>query len=97
VSSFLTYAVTFNLSYFWNLGSILIVALIVQIITGICLTFRFSIGVYSFESSILLMRESFEGFFLRVLHLGFASFLFFFTYLHLLRGLLYGSYRLSLV
>ena len=86
-----------SLSYFWNFGSFLGMVLIWQIISGFLLSFNFVRDRDTgFESIILISRESFFGYLLRWAHLNGASFFFLLVYLHIFRGLFYGSFRLLL-
>nr|UXF58266.1 cytochrome b [Philodromus sp.] len=83
-----------SLSYFWNFGSLLGVFLMVQILSGLFLSFHFSGDVnLSFNSIIHLMRDVNYGWLLRVIHANGASMFFLLMYIHIGRGLYYGSYR----
>ena len=82
-----------NLSINWNYGSLLGLILIIQLITGIILATRFSgHSDLSFESVILIYQDSNYGWLLRLIHSTGASFFFMFLYLHIGRGIYYGSY-----
>ena len=82
-----------NLSLNWNYGSLLGVVLVIQLITGIVLAMRFSgHSSISFDSVILIYQDANYGWFLRLVHSTGASFFFVFLYLHIGRGLYYGSY-----
>jgi len=82
-----------NLSLNWNYGSLLGFILMLQLITGILLCIRFSVNSFlSFDSVILLYQDANYGWLLRLLHSTGASFFFVFLYLHIGRGLYYGSY-----
>nr|YP_009171759.1 cytochrome b [Tetragnatha nitens]AKG65091.1 cytochrome b [Tetragnatha nitens] len=83
-----------SLSYFWNFGSLLGVFLGIQIVTGLFLAMQFSGDVnLSFDSIIHIMRDVNSGWLLRVMHANGASFFFLFMFIHIGRGLYYGSYR----
>nr|YP_626387.1 cytochrome b [Trichonephila clavata]AAS15717.1 cytochrome b [Trichonephila clavata] len=83
-----------SLTYFWNYGSLLGVFLMIQIVTGLFLAMQFSGSIIlSFDSIIHLVRDVNYGWLLRVLHANGASFFFLFMYIHMGRGLYYGSYR----
>lgn len=83
-----------SLRYFWNFGSLLGVFLGVQILSGLFLSFHFSGDVYlSFESVIHIMRDVNYGWLLRIIHANGASMFFLLIYIHVGRGLYYGSYR----
>lgn len=82
-----------NLSYFWNFGFLALVCLVFQIITGIILAMHYTPHVdLAFLSVEHIMRDVNYGFFLRYAHANGASAFFFIVYLHLLKGLYYGSY-----
>jgi ubiquinol-cytochrome c reductase cytochrome b subunit len=83
-----------NISYLWNFGSLLAVCLIVQIITGVTLAMHYSPNVLeAFNSIEHIMRDVNNGWLIRYLHSNTASAFFFLVYLHVGRGLYYGSYR----
>nr|AIA77345.1 cytochrome b [Argiope amoena] len=85
-----------SLSYFWNFGSLLGVFLFFQIVTGLFLAMQFSGSVIlSFDSVIHMVRDVNYGWLMRVCHANGASFFFFFMYIHMGRGLYYGSYRFN--
>ncbi len=82
-----------NLSVNWNYGSLLGLVLIIQLVTGIVLAMRYSgHTAISFDSVILIYQDANYGWFIRLLHSTGASFFFVFLYLHIGRGLYYGSY-----
>jgi len=82
-----------NITYFWNFGSLLGLTLVLQLLTGIILATRFTaLSEYSFERVVVIFQESNYGWLLRLLHSTGASFFFLFIYLHIGRGLYYGSY-----
>jgi len=82
-----------NLSVNWNYGSLLGLILVIQLVTGIVLATRFSgHSDLSFESVILIYQDSNYGWLLRLVHSTGASFFFIFLYLHIGRGIYYGSY-----
>nr|AIW06236.1 cytochrome b [Araneae sp. MT-2014] len=83
-----------SLTYFWNFGSLLGLFLMSQILTGLFLSFYFSGDVIlSFDSVVHMMRDVNYGWLLRVLHANGASMFFLLMYIHIGRGLYYGSYR----
>ncbi len=83
-----------NLSYLWNFGSLLAVCLIIQIITGVTLAMHYNPSVSeAFNSVEHIMRDVNNGWLIRYLHSNTASAFFFLVYLHIGRGLYYGSYR----
>lgn len=83
-----------SLRYFWNFGSLLGIFLGVQILSGLFLAFHFRRDVnLSFDSVIHMMRDVNYGWLLRVIHANGASIFFILMYIHIGRGLYYGSYR----
>jgi len=83
-----------NLSYLWNFGSLLAFCLIIQIVTGVTLAMHYNPSVLeAFNSVEHIMRDVNNGWLIRYLHSNTASAFFFLVYLHIGRGLYYGSYR----
>jgi ubiquinol-cytochrome c reductase cytochrome b subunit len=83
-----------NLSYFWNFGSLLALCLIIQIITGVTLGMHYTPNVLeAFDSVEHIMRDVNNGWLIRYLHSNTASAFFLLVYLHIGRGLYYGSYK----
>jgi len=83
-----------NISYLWNFGSLLAVCLVIQIITGVTLAMHYSPNVLeAFNSIEHIMRDVNNGWLVRYLHSNTASAFFFLVYLHIGRGIYYGSYR----
>jgi len=83
-----------NISYAWNFGSLLLVCLIIQILTGVTLAMHYSPSVAeAFNSVEHIMRDVNNGWLIRYLHANTASAFFFLVYLHVGRGMYYGSYR----
>jgi len=83
-----------NISYLWNFGSLLAVCLIIQIVTGVTLAMHYSPNVLeAFNSIEHIMRDVNNGWLIRYLHSNTASAFFFLVYLHIGRGIYYGSYR----
>jgi len=82
----------FNIWYFF--GSLALLVLVLQIVTGIFLTMFYKVGeATSFDSIEYIMREVDYGWLLRYLHTTGASAFFIVVYLHMFRAFLYGSYR----
>jgi len=78
----------------WNFGSLLGVCLIIQIITGLFLSMHYSCDInLAFESVRHIMRDVNFGWGLRIIHANGARFFFICLYLHVARGLYYGSYN----
>jgi group I intron endonuclease len=83
-----------NISYMWNFGSLLGLCLGIQIITGITLAMHYNPSVLeAFNSVEHIMRDVNNGWLIRYLHSNTASAFFFIVYLHISRGLYYGSYK----
>ena len=83
-----------NLSYMWNFGSLLAFCLIIQIITGVTLAMHYNPSVQeAFNSLEHIMRDVNNGWLIRYFHANTASAFFFLVYLHIGRGLYYGSYK----
>lgn len=83
-----------NLSYMWNFGSLLGACLVIQILTGVFLAMHYTPSVdLAFVSVEHIMRDVNYGWLIRYLHANTASFFFIFVYLHIGRGLYYGSYK----
>ncbi len=83
-----------NLSYWWNFGSLAGLALVLQIVTGVVLAMHYTPHVdYAFASVEHIMRDVNYGWLLRYAHANGASFFFIVVYIHIFRGLYYGSYK----
>jgi ubiquinol-cytochrome c reductase cytochrome b subunit len=83
-----------NISYLWNFGSLLAVCLGIQIITGITLAMHYNSSVLeAFNSIEHIMRDVNNGWLIRYLHANTASAFFFLVYLHIGKGMYYGSYK----
>jgi ubiquinol-cytochrome c reductase cytochrome b subunit len=88
------YPVPSNLNYFWGFGSLAGFCLVVQIGTGIFLACHYTPDVdLAFSSVEHIVRDVRGGFLLRNVHANGASLFFIVTFLHMLRGLYYGSYQ----
>ncbi|WP_294334725.1 cytochrome b N-terminal domain-containing protein [uncultured Sphingomonas sp.] len=89
------YPVPRNLNYFWNFGILAGLSLVIQIVTGIVLAMHFhSSAAGAFESvNGTIMRDVNAGWFLRFAHANGASMFFIVVYIHIFRGLHYGSYK----
>lgn len=83
-----------NLSYLWNLGSIAGIALVIQIMTGIFLAMHYSPdAATAFDSVENIMRNINYGWLIRYMHAVGASMFFFVVYIHISRGMYYGSFK----
>ena len=93
-SSFVAYPTPRNLNYWWTFGGILSFMLGVQIVTGIVLAMHYTPHVdLAFNSVEGIMRDVNYGWLLRYLHANGASMFFIAVYIHMFRGLYYGSYK----
>jgi ubiquinol-cytochrome c reductase cytochrome b subunit len=83
-----------NLSYWWNFGSLAGIMLVVMIVTGIVLAMQYTPHAdLAFDSVERIMRDVNFGWMLRYAHMNGASMFFAIVYIHLFRGLYYGSYK----
>src|SRR5580692_11812995 len=93
-SSFIAYPVPRNLNYMWTFGAILSVMLGAQIITGVVLAMHYTPeSTMAFNSVEHIMRDVNYGWLMRYLHSNGASMFFFAVYMHIFRGIYYGSYK----
>ncbi|HMK79621.1 MAG TPA: cytochrome c1 [Xanthobacteraceae bacterium] len=93
-SSFVVYPTPKNLNYWWTFGAILSFMLGAQIITGVVLVMHYTPQAdLAFNSVEHLMRDVNYGWLLRYLHSNGASMFFVAVYVHMFRGLYYGSYK----
>lgn len=82
-----------SISYFWNFGSLLGFCLAIQILTGIFLAMHYCAdATLAFSSVAHISRDVNYGFLLKYLHANGASAFFLCVYIHIARGLYYGSY-----
>jgi quinol-cytochrome oxidoreductase complex cytochrome b subunit len=83
-----------NFNYWWNFGAILMFMLVTMIATGIFLAMQYTPHVdYAFDSVERIMRDVNYGWMLRYIHANGASFFFIAVYIHIFRGMYYGSYK----
>lgn len=83
-----------NFNFWYYFGSLALFVLILQIVTGIWLTMNYNPSAEgAFDSVEYIMRDVSYGWLLRYLHSTGASFFFIVVYLHMFRGMLYGSYK----
>jgi ubiquinol-cytochrome c reductase cytochrome b subunit len=93
-SSFVSYPTPRNLNYFWTFGAILSAMLGVQIVTGVILAMHYVPNAkMAFDSIEHIMRDVNYGWLIRYLHTNGASFFFLAVYIHIFRGIYYGSYK----
>src|ERR1700737_348167 len=83
-----------NLSYWWDYGWLSGIMLVVMIVTGIFLAMQYTPSAdLAFDSVERIMRDVNYGWLLRLAHMNGASMFFAIVYIHLFRGLYYGSYK----
>jgi ubiquinol-cytochrome c reductase cytochrome b/c1 subunit len=83
-----------NLSYWWNFGSLAGIVLVVMIVTGIVLAMHYTPNTdMAFNSVERIMRDVNYGWLLRYIHMNGGSMFFMVVYIHLFRGMYYGSYK----
>ena len=83
-----------NLNYWYTFGGILAVMLVVQILTGVILVMHYTPHVdHAFESVEHIMRDVNSGWLIRYMHMNGASMFFIAVYIHMFRGMYYGSYK----
>ena len=93
-SSFVAFPVPRNLNYLWTFGAILSFMLIAQIVTGIVLAMHYvPSAAMAFASVEHIMRDVNYGWLIRYLHTNGASMFFLAAYIHMFRGIYYGSYK----
>jgi ubiquinol-cytochrome c reductase cytochrome b subunit len=92
--SFVSYPVPRNLNYAYAFGGILSIMLVIQILTGVVLAMHYAASTQlAFNSVEGIMRDVNSGWLLRYLHSNGASFFFVAVYIHIFRGMYYGSYK----
>ena len=92
--SFTAFPTPRNLNYMWTFGGILTLFLALQIVTGIVLAMHYIPSAdKAFNSVEFIMRDVNYGWLLRYMHANGASMFFLAVYLHIFRGLYYGSYK----
>ena len=83
-----------NLNYWWNFGSLAGITLVIMIVTGVVLAMHYTPNAdLAFDSVERIMRDVNYGWMLRYIHATGASMFFAIVYIHLFRGLYYGSYK----
>ena len=93
-SSFVAYPVPRNLNYLWTFGAILAFMLVAQIVTGVILAMHYvPSATLAFASIEHIMRDVNYGWLMRYLHTNGASMFFLAVYIHMFRGIYYGSYK----
>jgi ubiquinol-cytochrome c reductase cytochrome b subunit len=90
----ISYPTPKNLNYWWTFGAILAMCLGIQLVTGIVLAMHYVPHVdHAFASVERIMRDVNYGWLIRYMHANGASMFFIAVYIHILRGLYYGSYK----
>ena len=83
-----------NFNYFWNFGALAMVFLILMIATGIFLAMNYAANEnLAFDSVERIMRDVNYGWLLRYMHMNGAHFFFAVVYIHIFRGMYYGSFK----
>ena len=83
-----------NLSYWWNFGSLAGIVLVIMVTTGIFLAMHYTPNAdLAFRSVESIMRDVNYGWLMRYLHMNGATMFFALVYIHIFRGLYYGSYK----
>ncbi len=83
-----------NFNYFWNFGALAMVNLIIMLATGVFLAMNYNASTAgAFDSVERIMRDVNYGWLIRYVHANGASMFFIVVYIHMFRGLYYGSYK----
>ncbi|KZS00464.1 putative Cytochrome b, partial [Daphnia magna] len=83
-----------NLNYWWNFGSLAGIVLVIMIATGLFLAMQYTPHTaHAFDSVERIMRDVNFGWLIRYVHMNGASFFFVVVFIHIFRGLYYGSYK----
>ena len=83
-----------NLNYWWNFGSLAGIVLVILIVTGIVLAMHYTPhATMAFDSVERIMRDVNYGWLIRYVHMNGASAFFIVVYIHIFRGLYFGSYK----
>jgi ubiquinol-cytochrome c reductase cytochrome b subunit len=83
-----------NFNYFWNFGAIAMFVLVTMIVTGVLLAMNYTAHEdMAFDSVERIMRDVNYGWLLRYIHMNGASMFFIAVYIHMFRGMYYGSYK----
>lgn len=89
-----TYKTPKNLNFMWNFGSVAGITLVIMILSGIFLASQYTPHAnMAFDSVERIMREVNYGWLIRYLHMNGASMFFIAVYIHMFRGMYYGSYK----
>jgi len=86
--------VPITLSYNWNFGVYSIVCLVIQLLTGLLMNSYYGADITTAFSNVeIYIREVPEGFLTRYIHANGASMFFIAVYIHMFRGIFYGSFQ----
>merc|ERR1712193_321576 len=92
-SHLISYPVPSQINSFWNFGFLIGMAIGIQVVTGLLIALYYASEINAaYFSVFFLIREIYYGWTLRFFHSSGASFVFIFGFIHLARGLFYGSY-----
>lgn len=87
------YPTPINLTYAWSFGSTAGICLVIQILSGVFLAMHYTPHIdLAFSSVEHIMRDVNNGWLIRYIHANGASMFFIVVYLHIFRGLYFGSY-----
>nr|YP_010279295.1 cytochrome b [Tetrapedia diversipes]UKG21064.1 cytochrome b [Tetrapedia diversipes] len=85
-----------NINYWWNYGSLLGLFLMIQIISGLFLSFHYCPNIdMAFKSIVHIMKDTNSGWLIRLIHMNGASFYFIMMYIHISRNIYYNSFKLN--
>nr|QKK69322.1 cytochrome b [Rhynchium quinquecinctum] len=85
-----------NINYWWNIGSLLGLCLMIQIISGLFLSMHYTPSIdQAFNSVIHIMKDINYGWLMRLIHMNGASLFFICLYIHIGRGIYYNSFMLT--
>src|ERR1700757_11518 len=88
------YPVPRNLNYWWNFGSLAGIMLVIMIVSGVVLAMHYTPNSeMAFDSVERIMRDVIDWWLVRYIHMNGASMFFLIVYIHIFRGLYYGSYK----
>ena len=83
-----------NFNYFWNFGALAMISLVIMIATGVFLSMNYAANTdLAFDSVERIMRDVDYGWLIRYVHANGASMFFIVVYIHIFRGMYYGSYK----
>nr|QDH82286.1 cytochrome b [Parapolybia nodosa] len=94
--SFIKLPTPININMWWNIGSLLGLCLMIQLITGIFLSMHYIPSINdAFDSVMIIMQDMNYGWFTRIMHMNGASMFFICLYMHIGRNLYYQSFNLT--